>query len=257
MKPIRDLRADEIQCRIQQVYENGLVLLLYKDARVDMNILDETFGAENWQRDHFECKGNLFCRIGIRYKPDVDEWIWKADCGAESNTEAEKGEASDSFKRAGTNVGIGRELYTAPFIWVSSDKCDIKPNENAKGKNDKFRCKDSFSVQSITIKDKTITALTIYNEKKKCVAFTFGKGAPAREPKKEEPQEDNDTIKTLRARLAAMVREISKLTGKTKEEICAYLFEKCGIENATTGEDYLKLIAYADVVITDNHEGQN
>ena len=81
--------------------------------------------------------------------------------------------------------------------------------------------------------------------------------APAETPKEEVPQVDDATIKTLRNKLSAMVREIIKLTGKTKEEVCDYLFEKCGIENATTGEDYLKLIAYADVVITDNHEGQN
>lgn len=56
----RDLKAEEIECRVQSVKDNGLVLLLYKDARVDMNILDETFGAENWQREHYECKGNLF-----------------------------------------------------------------------------------------------------------------------------------------------------------------------------------------------------
>lgn len=244
MKAIRDLTASEIDCRVQSVKDNGLILLLYKDARVDMNILDETFGAENWQREHYECKGNLFCRIGVKIN---DEWVWKSDCGTESNTEAQKGEASDSFKRAGFNWGIGRELYTAPFIWVGADKCDIKGG----------KCYDTFKVQSITIKDKTITALTIYNEKKKCVAFTFGKSAPAKEPKKEAPQEDNDTIKTLRAKLAAMVREIGKLTGKTKEEVCDYLFDKCHIENATTSEDYLNLIAYADIVITDNHEGQD
>ena len=90
----RDLTANEIECRVQSVKQNGLVLLLYKDARCDMNILDETVGAENWQREHYECKGNLFCRVGIRH---LDGWVWKSDCGTESNTEAQKGEASDSF----------------------------------------------------------------------------------------------------------------------------------------------------------------
>ena len=120
MCKFRDLRADEIECRVQQVKEKGLVLLLYKDARVDMNILDETVGSAYWQREHYECKGNLFCRVGIdvngyKQAPGASSWVWKSDCGTESNTEAQKGEASDSFKRACFNWGIGRELYTAPF----------------------------------------------------------------------------------------------------------------------------------------------
>ena len=66
MCKFRDLRADEIECRVQSCKANGLVLLLYKDARVDMTILDETVGSANWQREHYECKGNLFCRVVIR-----------------------------------------------------------------------------------------------------------------------------------------------------------------------------------------------
>ncbi|WP_228370420.1 hypothetical protein [Gottschalkia acidurici] len=41
---IRTLRADEIECRVQTVKQNGCSLLLFKDARCDMKILDETFG---------------------------------------------------------------------------------------------------------------------------------------------------------------------------------------------------------------------
>jgi hypothetical protein len=175
MCKFRDLKADEIECRVQSVKENsdpkksGLVLLLYKDARVDMNILDETVGAENWQREHYECKGNLFCRVGIRIDRKDEtggyaEWVFKSDCGTESNTEAQKGEASDSFKRACFNWGIGRELYTAPFIWISADDCNIKNG----------KCYDKFVVNSITIENKQITALEIYNTTKKCTAFTFG-----------------------------------------------------------------------------------
>lgn len=114
---MRALRADEIDVRIGQIYERGVTLLLYKNARVDMAILDEEFGPENWQRDHKEIKGNLYCGIGI-WSEDKKQWVWKWDCGTESYTEKEKGEASDSFKRAGFNVGIGRCLYTAPFIWL-------------------------------------------------------------------------------------------------------------------------------------------
>ena len=167
MCKFRDLRADEIECRVQSVKEKGLVLLLYKDARVDMNILDETVGAGDWQREHYECKGNLFCRVGIRIDRTggYSEWIWKSDCGTESNTEAQKGEASDSFKRACFNWGIGRELYTAPFTWIPADKCNI---QNGK-------CYDKFVVEKIIIENKQIVALAIYNTTKGCRAFVWQK----------------------------------------------------------------------------------
>ena len=169
MIKFRDLKADEIEVRVQSVKQNGLVLLLYKNARCDMNILDETVGAENWQREHYECKGNLFCRVGINVnhdKPDqYEKWVWKSDCGTESNTEAQKGEASDSFKRAGFNWGIGRELYTSPFIWVKADQCNIENN----------RCNDKFSVEKIKIEDKKITGIAILNETKKTRCFVWQK----------------------------------------------------------------------------------
>lgn len=152
----RNLSADDIEVRVQSVKQNGLVLLLYKNARVDMNILDEKVGPENWQREHYECKGNLFCRVGIWCKDNNSNsigWVWKSDCGVESNTEAQKGEASDSFKRACFNWGIGRELYTAPFIWVPASKCKI---ENGK-------CYDKFEVERIAIENKRITAISIIN----------------------------------------------------------------------------------------------
>lgn len=147
----RDLTASDIEVRVQSVKKNGLILLLYKNARVDMSILDETIGAENWQREHYECKGNLFCRVGIKC---ADEWVWKADCGVESNTEAQKGEASDSFKRACFNWGIGRELYTAPFVWIPADRCNIADG----------RCYDKFSVEKVVVTDKRITAISILND---------------------------------------------------------------------------------------------
>lgn len=115
---MRPLRADEIEARIGQVYEKGVTMLLYKTARTDMAILDEVYGETGWQCDYKEVKGNLYCGIGIE-NPMTGEWVWKWDCGTESNTEKEKGEASDAMKRAGFRWGIGRELYTAPFIWLS------------------------------------------------------------------------------------------------------------------------------------------
>lgn len=117
----RTLRPDEIECRIGHLKKEGSFasILLYKDARVDMSILDETVGRQNWQRKHYDCKGNLFCSVGIKCG---DDWVWKDDAGSESNVEKEKGEASDSFKRACTNWGIGRELYTSPQIWVKKQE---------------------------------------------------------------------------------------------------------------------------------------
>lgn len=170
MCKFRDLRADEIECRVQSVKENGLVLLLYKDARVDMNILDETVGSSNWQREHYECKGNLFCRVGIdvgTHEGKAERWVFKSDCGTESNTEAQKGEASDSFKRACFNWGIGRELYTAPFTWIPADKCNIKQTGNV------YKCFDKFVVEKIIIENKQITALAIWNTTKNCRAFVW------------------------------------------------------------------------------------
>ena len=156
----RDLTENDIEARVQSVKPTGLILLLYKNARVDMNILDETVGAENWQREHYECKGNLFCRVGIKCG---DEWVYKSDCGTESNTEAQKGEASDSFKRACFNWGIGRELYTSPFIWIPMDKCNIKDS----------KCFDKFSVEKIIIKDKQVKALAIKNDTLKKRVFVW------------------------------------------------------------------------------------
>lgn len=173
----RDLTADDIECRVQSVKRTGLVLLLYKNARVDMNILDETVGAEHWQREHYECKGNLFCRVGIDVNYFIPEaspqWIWKSDCGTESNTEAQKGEASDSFKRACFNWGIGRELYTSPFIWINDGKCNI----------DNGKCNDKFVVEKVIIKDKRITAISIINANtgKRCFVWQEKKDETDRE----------------------------------------------------------------------------
>lgn len=171
MCKFRDLRADEIECRVQQVKENGLVLLLYKDARVDMNILDETVGAANWQNKFYEHKGILFCSLGINTnydKPELpDRWVWKDDAGVESNTEAEKGNASDARKRAGFAWGIGRELYTAPFIWIPSGKYDIKNG----------KCYDKFEVEKIVIENKCIQAVAIQNATKGIRVFACQRAA--------------------------------------------------------------------------------
>lgn len=129
------LTEKDIECRVQQVtttkYGTGVILLLYKNARVDMRILDQIYGPTGWQRTHEVINGNLFCNIDI-WDEDKKCWIRKQDVGTESNTEKQKGEASDAFKRAGTNVGIGRELYTAPFIYVKLDEDEFFTDKSGK-----------------------------------------------------------------------------------------------------------------------------
>lgn len=166
----RDLRADEIDCRVATVNEKGLSLLLYKDARVDQNILDETVGAEFWQRKHEVVSGNLYCSVGIYcdMMDDTKQWVWKEDVGVESYTEKEKGQASDAFKRACFNWGIGRELYTAPFIWIPAEYCNI-----VDGKNGKKTCYDSFYVEQIIIEQKRIVALSIKNARTRKRVFVM------------------------------------------------------------------------------------
>lgn len=155
---IRALRADEIECRIGTISEKGLSLLLYKDARADMRILDETFGCLGWKRTHQSIDGNLYCTVEL-WDSEKKEWISKQDVGTVSYTEKEKGQASDSFKRACVTVGIGRELYSAPFIWVSAQKCNIQR------KNDKWICYDRFSVTDISYSEsREISGLTIVSQ---------------------------------------------------------------------------------------------
>lgn len=166
----RLLRADEIECRVATCTKKGVSLLLYKNARCDMSILDETVGAYSWQRDHKELKGVIYAGVGI-LNNEFGEWIWKWDAGAESYTEKEKGEASDSFKRACVNWGIGRELYTAPFIWVKAE--DTKLEEYTDNGKTKYRCKDNFIVRSIEYEDGIISYLLICNKRGEIV-YQYG-----------------------------------------------------------------------------------
>lgn len=155
---IRLLHAEEIECRVSSISEKGVVLLLYKDARVDQRILDETFGIFGWKRSHQCIDGNLYCTVEV-FDIESGEWIAKQDVGTVGNYEKEKSQASDSFKRACVNWGIGRELYSAPFIWIPSANAEIKK------KDGKLYCNDHFSVSSITYSaDREIIALSITND---------------------------------------------------------------------------------------------
>ena len=124
-KKIRLLRPDEIECRIGAISEKGLSLLLFMDARAAQNILDETFTPFGWRRTHQEIGGRLYCTVEV-WDGEKKQWINKQDVGTESFAEKEKGAASDSFKRACFNWGIGRELYSAPFIWIPADRVSIQ-----------------------------------------------------------------------------------------------------------------------------------
>lgn len=171
----RSLTAEEIECRVAMAKETGVSLLLYKDARCDQNILDETVGPMNWQRSH--TRENANCIVSL-WDEDKEQWVSKEDTGKESNTEAEKGLASDSFKRACFNWGIGRELYTAPFIWINAADCTaLRQN------GQKWQCYDTFTVEKILIENKKITAIAIKNAKsgKRCYVWQD----PSRKVRKE------------------------------------------------------------------------
>lgn len=169
----RNLKAEEIEVKVKKVSQKGAIALLYKTARTDMDILDETVGAENWTNDYEEIKGNLYCSISI--KNEAGEWVSKKDCGIESREDGEgnekKGEASDAFKRAGFRWGIGRELYTSPVIWISSEAANIQTKPGGNG----FVCYDKFKVEKILYSEdgRRITALAIWNETQKRRAYVW------------------------------------------------------------------------------------
>lgn len=146
----RLLKANEIQVRPTDTkFQGSATLLLYQDARCAMDILDETVGNENWQKEYYEVKGNVYCRIGINTESG---WVWKSDCGTESNMDAEKGQASDAFKRAAVCWGIGRELYSGPRV-------KVKNLPDSYYYNDKLTM--TFSVSEIGYTDRKITKLVL------------------------------------------------------------------------------------------------
>ena len=159
---MRNLRKDEIEVRVASTQNNVAQLLLYKTARTDAAILDETFGQFNWQCTYSENKGNLFCTISVR-DPETNQWVSKSDCGSESNIEKEKGEASDAFKRSGFRWGIGVELYSTPRIKIPIEDSDMY--------NGRF-CQ-TFSLKDIQISpDHKITSLSI-QDRRGNVRYTY------------------------------------------------------------------------------------
>lgn len=192
MNMFRTLRADEIDCRIAQIKETqngkGLSLLLYKDARCDQNILDEVVGPFKWKREH--TRDNRNCIVSI-WSDELGQWVSKEDTGTESNTEKEKGLASDSFKRACFNWGIGRELYTAPFIWITEKDCRIKENRG------KLVCYDRFTVKGIGYTDGVITGLEIKNQATGKVCYKWGEINEEAPDKPEQPDNEPPEVKPM------------------------------------------------------------
>lgn len=206
----RKLKAEEIECRVSTVTSSGCSVLLYKDARIDQKLLDETVGALNWKRSHQLLGDRLYCTVEV-WDAEKAQWINKQDVGTESYTEKEKGQASDSFKRACFNFGIGRELYTAPFIWISSGVCNIE------AKGDKYTTKDRFKVQTIGYDDDgNINKLTVVNAKTNVVVYTFGK-AETEEEEMMEHTKDNLSPVMLKA-----VRTSIEKNGYKEEKICEF-----------------------------------
>lgn len=200
---VRLLNASEIECRVAMVSEKGVSLLLYKDARVDQKILDETFGLFGWKRSHQMIGDNLYCTVEV-WDKEKSQWISKQDVGTMSYSEKEKGQASDSFKRACFNFGIGRELYTAPFIWVPAEKVKIQLKEK------KYVTQERFQVREIAYNDnREITALEIVNG--------YGKQVFSMKP---AAQNSVQKVKeTLNAKARKTIEDELIRTGVTMEEV--------------------------------------
>lgn len=203
------LSASDVEARVAQCSEKGLSLLLYKDARCDMRMLDRAVGPERWQCRYETIGGKLFCSVGIKFG---DEWVWKSDVGKPSDMEKEKGEASDAFKRACFKWGIGRELYTAPFIWINPG--DYKPAKNKQGKP---TCYDRFTVDGMEVEDGRITSVTIRNER--MGRTVWGKGAkPSGKPEGKpddspgsKPSDDNSKLVARQMRLMGLQQQATEL----------------------------------------------
>ncbi len=196
---VRLLRADEIECRVSVINERGLSLLLFKDARVDQKILDETFTPFGWRRTHQSIDGNLYCTGGV-WDKEKQQWIAKQDVGTVSYSEKEKGQASDSFKRACFNWGIGRELYTAPFIWVPAENVSINP------KGDRCTTSDRFSVQAIEYnEEREISSLVIVNGRGVKV-FEMKQKQETKQKQEQEYKQGNQEKKTKNSSITDVQR---------------------------------------------------
>ena len=235
MDEIRLLSKEDIDVRVAQTntYNNNgqlvvkVSLLLYKDARVDMKVLDELFTPMGWKRTHKLIGDRLYCQVEV-WDAEKKEWICKEDVGVESNTEAEKGQASDSFKRACVNWGIGRELYTAPRISI-----ELNDKEYTRDQQGKIRVWASFSVKSIgyDTKTRTITSLEIQD---RFGNVRYSMNAPAAQPASKEPSQ------AVKARRAAAGRSTQAETYQPLTEDAYWKIVEAYAQGKTTktGGDY-------------------
>jgi hypothetical protein len=176
----RPLDISDVDFRVQSINKGGYATILaYKDARVDMNRLDEVLTPYGWQRDYKVIDGNLYCGVGI-WNEKTDQWIWKWDVGTESMADKEKGKASDSFKRACFNVGIGRELYDYPLISVKLNANEFVSDGGRVKQTYELKLKDWTWYTEFT--DNKISFIAAKDEKG-IVRFKWGTLAP----KKVEP----------------------------------------------------------------------
>lgn len=240
MTGFRALKPEEVECRVSQVANYGVQLLLYKTARTDMALLDEVMGPESWQSDFKEIDGKLFCGIGCKFG---EEWVWKWDTGTPSNMEAEKGEASDARKRAGFCWGIGRELYTAPTIWVKRDQC----RKIKKGRNGKEQCYDRFEVTKMKVANGRIAELEVCNMSADGArVFTMAK--KARKPAAKEPEKApaNDVLKIAYQRMGEAIEKWCERHGcDSPEQIQA---KKDGIKKRKEWKSQCKSLEYINSI---------
>lgn len=228
---IRALKADEIECKVAQVSAKGVQLLLYKDARCDKRILDETFGMMKWADCYSEIKGNLYCSIML-YDEETGMWIQKQDCGVESAFgDKEKGEASDAFKRACFNVGIGRELYTKIFIWINAET--VPSGKKDKSGKDVYKLKDSFKswcvsyIETDNEKEK-ITYIEIADAKTKQVEFKWGTKGQVKIEKK--PPTTKKTEGTPKVVVKEQLDELLK-EANGRGDLVVKVAQDCGYDN--------------------------
>lgn len=242
-KKIRCLKPEEIEIRVQQITEKGAQLLLYKDSRCDKRILDETYGISGWKNRYEEIKGNLFCTISI-WDDEKQQWVDKCDCGTESFSEKEKGEASDAFKRAGFNVGIGRELYTRIFYFAS-----VPTKKNDKGKYDLVNKFEKFTVAEISTNEETekIEKIKIADSKGNIVFSYYSKTIKIDTPKTTETVEmiDANQIKVIHTLFSKIEKSETQLfknftNDKAKENV--YRQYKVNSSKELTKENADKMI---------------
>ena len=230
------LKAEDIEVRIGSTTKKTYTLLLYKNARVDMQMLDRYIGRGYWQREHKILGNDIYCRVGI-WNEELKTWVWVEDAGSSGSIEIEKSKASDSFKRACVNLGIGRELYTAPEIKL------WKENEN----DDSFKYK-RFYVKEIEYKNGDITKLVICDQENDSVVFIHPKGAkvsqnaqkpqentkPQPSPVAKNEDSDDENMPIREQEKEWLQQYMGNLSAENYDKVLNWLFKKFGTK--TIGE---------------------